>query len=159
MYNVILFRGLWGTIWSAGLDILGESLRKLPNVDYVVVLPYTAQSSAASMLARFKDPTILIGHSFGVGALLNVAKESKVQIPLAVSFDPSQYWRGGHTLPKNIKRCINFWQDAPWWFIGNQKITGAENIHVDTTHANIEDRRDLHLKVLDEINKLPLGEK
>lgn len=155
--NIILFRGLAGTYYSAGLDVLAEDLRRLKNVDYVVVLPYTAADSAARMIERFRDDTVLIGHSFGVGAFLNVAKGTSRVIPLAVSFDPSQYWGGGHTIPSNLKRVINFWQDTPrwmFWKIGNQEISGAENVHVDATHTNIEDRRDLHLKVLDEVSKL-----
>lgn len=154
-FNVFLFRGLWGSIWSAGLDVLSEELRKNPRIDYVIVLPYTATDKAKKLLSQFQDKTILIGHSFGVGAMLQIAEEMpNEKFPLAVSFDPSQYWGRGHKISSNIDKCINFWQDAPLWFIGNQKISGAHNIHVDTTHTDIEDRRDLHKIVLDEITKL-----
>lgn len=151
-YNVILFRGLWGSVFSQGLDTLSLALKKLPNVDYVLVLPYTATSQAEDLIQQFRDKTILIGHSFGVGAFIEVANNlPDVEFPLSFSFDPSQYWYKGHKLPKNIKRCVNFWQDAPLWFIGNQQIEGAENIHVSSSHVAIDDRKDLHKKVIEEI--------
>lgn len=154
-FNVVIFRGLGGQSTSYGMDILAEGLRKLPNVDYVVLFSYKDVNRAVQLISQFKDRTILGGNSFGVGAFLQVAKAlPNVKFPYAFSFDPSQYWWGGHTMTPNIDRLVNFWQDAPLWFIGNQQITGAENIHVDDTHINMDDRLDLHKRVISDVRNV-----
>lgn len=149
-YNVVIVRGLFGNLFSRfkGLE---ENLKDIPKVDHIETFSWSQPNYLTARLGNFKDPTIVVAHSFGVGAFLNAAKAlPKVEFPLFISVDPSQYW-GQHILPANVKRCINFWQDAPLWFIGNQQISGAENILIDTSHVSIDDHPDVHKRIISEI--------
>lgn len=162
MINVVLFRGLAGNTFSAGLDILALKLKKLPGVDYVIVVPYTDWSRMAERVKNFKDPTVFIGHSYGVTSIMRLAREVNSYIPLAISFDPSQYVSfGSNGVPINIDKVVNFYQNPPWFrffAIGGQKLYRANlgNEHnidnqliTGVTHSNIEDNSQLHQKALD----------
>src|SRR3990167_11281900 len=165
-FNVILARGLAGAVYSTGLDILALELRKLPQVDYVIVVQYTDWRRVGDRIKNFRDDTVLVGHSFGVTAMLGAARRASSKFfPLAIMFDPSQWWRqsfslwgsGGKTVPINVKRVVNFYQGGG--MIGRQELArddGTEHeilnqLVPDTSHADIDDRRDLHEKAITEI--------
>lgn len=168
MLNVILLRGLAGNIYSTGLDDLARELNKLNNVDYVVVSPYTDWRQWAQRIAKWKDPTVLVGHSYGVAGICGIARTSGVQVPLLVSFDPSQYsWMalslwgsGGNTVPNNVGLAYNFYQDSG--LIGRQvllrddmDVSKVHNTLIEnTSHGNIEDIDELQVKVIKLIRDL-----
>lgn len=166
MINVILFRGLAGNVYSTGLDVLAMDLKKIEGVDYVMVVPYTDYKMMAERLAGFKDPTVLIGHSYGVTSAIRMARMlPTTKFPALISFDPSQYVFDSNEVPGNITKVLNFYQKGRWPFgIGNQRlyrnnasqqITGITNEYVSgVTHASIEDHKPLHQKSIDKISKI-----
>jgi hypothetical protein len=166
MINVILFRGLAGNVYSTGLDVLALDLKKIEGVDYVMVVPYTDYQMMGERIAGFKDPTILIGHSYGVTSSIRMARNlPTVKFPTLISFDPSQYVFDSNEVPSNIAKVLNFYQKGRWPFgIGNQKlyrnnssqqVTGITNEYVSgVTHASIEDHKPLHNKAIEKITKI-----
>lgn len=164
--NVVLQRGLLGNAYSKGMDALGAKLAKVPGVDYVSVEDYSNWRSVRDRVARWNDPTILIGHSFGANAATKIATQVSKEIPLIVSFDASPYWswwllqRGWSYIAPNVKHVVNFFQyGLP---IGNQQltrnrsgdVTGIENIVVDTTHTDIDDMEILHQRAINEVKAI-----
>lgn len=156
--NVVLFRGLVGNVYSRGMDTLGAKLAKLPGVDYVTVEDYGSWRSARDRVARWRDPTVLVGHSYGVTAALGVARALGARIPLVIAFDPSQWaWMsialwgtGGNAVAGNVSECVNFYQLSG--AIGRQRLArddgglrGIENRPVTNAgHKEIDDLPELH---------------
>lgn len=157
--NVILSYGYGGKKWSGGMDLLRHKLAKLDGVDYTSVMEYGAWKALVEQLRSFRDPTVLIGHSYGATAMLGAARHSGVQIPLLVTVDPSQWigflipasWSllsaGGNVLPGNVFRGHNFYTQGG--IIGNQKVPGSTNEYVpNVSHTEIDDYWEVHDKII-----------
>lgn len=172
--NVILFRGYMGEIYSRGMDTLGDRLKKVEGVDYVHVGPYTAVDITTNYIKAYKDPTILVGHSFGASAAVKVAWELDKDIPAMFLFDPSQYdWMRPEfygvqtrTIPMNVKSCTNFYQTS-WlpFAIGDQRVqreSGStykiKNLKVEPNmHISIDDDQSLHDEVIRQVEAIING--
>lgn len=165
--NVVLMRGLAGNVYSRGMDALGAKLAKLPGVDYVSVEDYGSFASIEKRIMRYRDPTILIGHSFGANAATIIGEELQyvVNIPLIITFDPSQHWSwrlfqsGPSYLFSNTARAVNFYQ--PGGLIGDQKLFRAQGSTTDivnkliaTSHTEIDDLPTLHEEAIEEVKKV-----
>lgn len=165
--NVILMRGLMGDIYSRGMDVLGSKLAKLPNVDYVTVEGYTSWRDILARIPKFKDRTVIGGHSFGANAatIIGSKLDGKVNIPLLVSVDPSPYWSWGllqsgpSAVTMNVKKVINQYQTSG--LIGRQKLwrplgtqTDIENIAVSSSHTEIDDLKLVHDKIIAAVSAL-----
>jgi hypothetical protein len=160
--NVIAFGGLGGAVFSAGLKTILMRLQRIDGVDYCTYEDYASWRRWAQTLRGWRDPTVLIGHSFGVTAALAVTRSLRdagrgPRLPLMVAFDPSQWWwsnpaliaSGGNGVPATLECVINFYQaSGP---IGRQKLyresgsqAGIDNrLITGAMHGAIEDRRDL----------------
>lgn len=160
--NVVLLRGLLGNVYSRGMDSLGAKLAKLSGVDYVTVEDYTSWRSVRDRIAKWKDPTVLIGHSYGSNAVTKIAAalSPKVKIPLIVSVDPSQWFSvwlmqfGPSRIGENVALAINYYQQG--FPIGNVKLSGSNvrNIPVNTTHIQIDDLPLVHDAAIAEVKKV-----
>lgn len=168
--NVIAFGGLGGSLFSAGLKTILMRLNGVPGIDFKTFEDYKSWQKWGDTLASWKDPTVLLGHSFGVpamfGAVRRMGKRGPV-IPLAIALDPSQYvffqpalWSsGGNAAPGRVDRVINYWQRAPFPMIGNQKVYredgsqwGVTNFEVPgVIHGAIDDVTAVQANVVDAI--------
>lgn len=159
--NVIAFGGLGGNAFSAGLKTILMRLDGVKGVDFKTYADYKAWRTWGGTLPSWSDPTVLIGHSFGVTAFLAAVRlmgSRGPRIPLAISFDPSPWWwsnlalatSGGNAVPDRIGSIVNWYQRTSL-FIRNQQLTrtdgstnGIENrLITGTIHGAMEDRRDL----------------
>ena len=165
--NVILMRGLAGSLYSRGLDALGSKLAKLPNVDYVTVEGYEAWRSILARIPHFKDPTVIGGHSFGINAATKIAAalDGKVNIPLILGIDPSQYWSWGllqsgpSLITPNVKKVVNQYQTSG--LIGRQvlrRVNGSlasiQNLPVNSSHTAIDDLDLVHKTAIEAVKAL-----
>lgn len=158
--NVLAFGGLGGNAFSAGLKTILMRLDGVTGIDFKAYADYSAWRTWGSALRSWSDPTVILGHSFGVTAALAAVRsmgDRGPRIPLVISFDPSQWWwsnfalmsSGGNGVPDRIDRVVNFYQTAG--LIGRQRLyhaagveTGIENRPITgTMHGALEDRRDL----------------
>lgn len=162
-YNVVLMRGLIGNVYSRGMDALGAKLAKLPHVDYVTVEDYGSWRSIRDRIAKWRDQTIIGGHSFGSNAATVIPNHlPNVGFPLLLSFDPSQHWSwylfrfGPAYIGPNVGRVVNFYQNG--FPIGGQTLsTGDEDIaneRVNSSHTEIDDLPLLHERAIAEVQKL-----
>ena len=161
--NVILMRGLAGNIYSRGMDALGAKLAKLPNVDYVTVEEYGSWKSIRDRIARFRDPTVVGGHSFGANAATIIAEQLHsrgVRFPLLLSIDPSPYWSwslwqsGPSRIGNNVLKTVNMYQTSG--LIGRQTLVGVNvsNVVVESSHTEIDDLALVHDRAIQEVQKL-----
>jgi hypothetical protein len=158
--NVLAFGGLGGNAFSAGLKTIILRLKGVPGVDFASYEDYTSWRRWGSTLISWRDPTVLIGHSFGVTAAFAAVRtlgDRGPQFPLMIAFDPSQWWwsnlslmfSGGNTVPDRIASAVNNYQSSG--LIGRQTLSrtdgsarGISNrLITGTIHSSIEDRADL----------------
>lgn len=165
MYNVCLFYGYGGATWSGPLANLGVILSALPNVDWTFIAEYPTWQEVAGRINRFRDPTVIIGHSYGASAALGAAKDSGREVPLVVTIDPSQ-WVGFFipaswsirsiplSKPRNVKRAMNFYQASG--IIGRQTVSGAENTLIEnSSHTGIVKDSRVWNPIIKAIRELP----
>lgn len=167
--NAILLGGLGGEYYSAGLNPLARDLGKVPGVDYVVVGSYRDWRQQVQMIGRFRDPNVLIGHSYGATAVLGIARalSGKKRFPLIVTLDPSQWWRwawtlwgsGGNNVVGSVEQVLNFYQTGG--VIGRQLLyrddggaNGIHNILVESSHTEIDDDPAIHRQIIGAIRNV-----
>lgn len=159
--NVILGRGLLGKVYSQGMDVLGAKVAKIPGVDFVSVEDYTSWRSIRDRIPKYRDPTILVGHSFFANAITIIASQlSHIQFPLLLTVDPSPYWSwslfqsGPDIIGQNVARTVNQYQTSG--LIGRVTLQGrgVVNVPISSTHTQIDDSELVHQRAIDEIKKV-----
>jgi hypothetical protein len=164
--NVVLGRGLLGNVYSRGMDALGAKVAKIEGVDYATVEDYTNWRSTRDRIARWKDPTIIGGHSFYANAATIITESlPKIEFPFIFTVDPSPYWSwslwqsGPSPISKNVKSALNLYQNNG--LIGRQTIArpgggtnGIVNWPVNSTHTAIDDLELVHNAIISEIRKV-----
>ena len=163
--QVDLFRGL-ADIFSRGMDTLTE---KLNRQGYSArVYSHTNWQSVARRIAdRYargdRDIVVLIGHSLGADATLQIAQalaRSNIPVELIVTFDGTQ----PHQVPGNVRHLVNFYQNNGF----GKKISPGPgfqgelsniDLSADTSlsHVTIDKSQRLHAqviaKIVDIVNK------
>jgi hypothetical protein len=157
--QVDLFRGL-ADIFSRGMDTLTEKLNRQGYVargyshgQWQAVARHTADRYARGD----RDMVVLIGHSLGADATLQIAQalaRSNVPVDLIVTFDGTH----PHQVPGNVRHLVNFYQNNGF---GKQISPGTgfvgELSNVDLTadtslsHVTIDKSHRLHAEVIAKI--------
>ncbi len=155
--HVYLFRGLMN-IFSLGMDTLCEELQKR-GVN-ATVHPYgdwqaLADQAAARYRAGTEGPIILIGHSLGADAVMQMADyldRKGIPVALVVPFDGTQSF----ATPKNVGRLVNLTQREYAYMtrgpgfhgsLANVDVSGDPNIG----HISIDKSPRLHARVISEV--------
>ncbi len=107
--HVYLFRGIFNV--SVGLDALAAKLVRL-GIAASVYGHLESGSVASEVIRDYKSgkvrTIILIGHSFGGGAVLTMAdtlNNASVPVALLISLDSSS----SGPVPRNVRRAVNFY--------------------------------------------------
>ncbi len=152
--HVYLLRGLVN-IFSLGMDTLAEKIQHrgiYATVHNHLVWKSLADQAAAAYRAGTEGPIILIGHSLGADAVMEMAAylDGKgIPVALVVPFDAM----GSFPTPKNVARLVNltqrdyaYMQRGPGFHgsLTNVDVRLDKNIH----HFNIDKSAELHAKVL-----------
>lgn len=152
--RVYLLRGL-GDV-STGLDELALKFKRI-GMPAVVASHTDASVIADRVMAESRpgDSIVLIGHSLGADASVDVARvvSSKgVKIDLLVAFSPAS----SSAVPANVRHAVNYYQSSSFWnyvwtpgpgFRGrlrNVDLVKDDSVH----HFNIEKLARLHTAVL-----------
>jgi hypothetical protein len=155
--HVYLFRGL-ADVFSTGMDTLAAQLNKQgvyatshSHTDWKTI----ADRTAADYKAKKERPIILIGHSLGADAVMEMADylgDKGVPVALVIPFDGTQSF----PVPGNVARVINFTQrDYAYMrpgpgFRGSLNNVDLSSNH-DIGHLNIDKSPELHARVLGEV--------
>jgi hypothetical protein len=163
--QVDLFRGL-ADIFSRGMDTLTERLNR-QGYSARVYSHGNWQSVARRIAERYargdKDIVVLIGHSLGADATLQIAQElarSNIPIELIVTFDGTH----PHQVPGNVRHLVNFYQNNGFGKRispgpGFQGELSNVDLSADTSlsHVTIDKSHRLHAqviaKIVDIVNK------
>ncbi|HXW50121.1 MAG TPA: thioesterase domain-containing protein [Xanthobacteraceae bacterium] len=155
--HVYLFRGL-ADVFSTGMDTLADELNRRgvhatshSHTDWKVI----ADRAAADYKAKKEGPIILIGHSLGADAAMEMADylgDKGVPVALVVPFDGTQSFPA----PGNVARVINFTQrDYAYMRPGPGFRGSLSNIDLssnpDLNHLNIDKSPELHARVIREV--------
>ncbi len=155
--HVYLLRGLLN-VFSLGMDTLAEELNR--RGVYATVDNHTAwQSLADQAAARYKagteGPIIIIGHSLGADAVMEMSAylgAKGVPVALAVPFDGTQSFAASG----NIQRVLNLTQRSYAYMRKGPSFKGTlVNFDVSSDpsidHLNIDKSPRLHAKVIGEV--------
>ncbi|WP_176038414.1 lipase [Brucella tritici] len=155
--DVYLLRG-FGDIFSAGIDEIGKQLQANgvdAHVKSHVAWRLVLNQILADQQHNPRAPVILIGHSLGANAVIDVAEalEKKgIQVDYMATFAAT----GPDPLPGNIKRVVNFYFKQHGWglpltagprfkgSLDNRDFSGMKDIG----HFNIEKQRPLQDEVV-----------
>jgi len=160
--QVYLFRGL-ADIFSLGMDKLADRLRQ-QGYPASVYSTHHWQSIAKHIVANntngHKEIIVLVGHSLGADATLNIANElahSNIPVEVVVTFDATQ----PPTVPRNVLHFVNFFQHNGF---GKSAVPGpgfkGQLSDVDLTtdrslsHVTIDKSDRLHGHVLGKIDEI-----
>lgn len=155
--HVYLLRGLLN-VFSLGMDTLADELNK--RGVYATVDNHTAwQSLADQAAARYKagteGPIIIIGHSLGADAVMEMSAylgQKGVPVALAVPFDGTQSFAAS----SNIAHVLNLTQRSYAYMRRGPGFKGTlVNFDVSSDpnidHLNIDKAPRLHAKVIAEV--------
>jgi hypothetical protein len=155
--HVYLFRGL-ADIFSTGMDTLTEELKKSgvyatshSHTDWKAI----ADRAAADYKTKKEGPIILIGHSLGADAVMEMADylgDKGVPVALVVPVDGTQSF----PVSANVARVINFTQrDYAYMKPGPGFHGSLDNVDLssnrDIGHLNIDKSPELHARVVSEV--------
>jgi hypothetical protein len=155
--HVYLFRGLMN-IFSLGMDTLAEELDHRGvyatvhnHSDYVGL----ADAAAAAYKAGKEGPIIIIGHSLGADAAMEMATylgKKGVPVALVVPFDGTQSF----SAPSNVARVMNLTQrDYAFMRAGPGFHGSLTNVDLRSDpsidHLNIDKSPRLHARVIGEV--------
>ena len=155
--HVYLLRGLMN-IFSLGMDSLAEELSK--RGVYATVSNHSewqslADQAAANYKARKEDPIILIGHSLGADAVMQMAaylNRKNIPVALVVPFDGTESF----STPANVGRLVNLTQrkyaymrPGPGFHgsLANVDVSGDASID----HISIDKSARLHARAISEV--------
>jgi hypothetical protein len=155
--HVYLFRGL-ADVFSTGMDTLADELNNhgvyATSHNHADWQPL-ADKAAANYKARKEGPIILVGHSLGADAVMEMADylgDKGVPVALAIPFDGTQSF----PVPGNVSRVINFTQrDYAFMRPGPGFRGSLSNVDLradgDINHLNIDKSPELHARVIKEV--------
>jgi hypothetical protein len=152
--HVYLLRGLLN-IFSLGMDTLAEKIQR--RGIYATVHNHTewealADQAAAAYRAGKEGPIIIVGHSFGADAVMQMSAylgRKGVPVALAVPFDA----RGSYATSSNVGRLLNLTHAGYGYMSRGAGFHGSlSNVDVSSDgnidHLNIDKSARLHAQVL-----------
>jgi alpha-beta hydrolase superfamily lysophospholipase len=155
--HVYLLRGLMN-IFSLGMDSLGEELKR--HGVYATVHNYAewqalADHAAAKYKAGKEGPIILIGHSLGADAVMEMAAyldRKGVPVALVIPFDGTQSFSAS----ANVGRVVNLTQRKYAYMRPGRGFHGAlVNVDVSSDpnigHITIDKSPRLHARAISEV--------
>jgi pimeloyl-ACP methyl ester carboxylesterase len=155
--HVYLLRGLFN-VFSLGMDTLGQELSKRgveTSVDNYADWQSLADRAAARYKAGTENPIILIGHSLGADAVMDMAAylgRRDVPVALVIPFD------GTKTLvaPSNVGRVVNLTQRSYAYARPGMGFHGSlANVDVsfdkNIDHINIDKAARTHARAISEV--------
>lgn len=111
------------------------------------------------------QPIVLVGHSFGGDAIVEIANELNTiengfrTIDLLVTLDSVGF--DNDIIPQNVKKNINFLAQGPYKFLNdgpniakNYERTDVTNFLRSELHADLDDTTDVQIEVLDAIKTI-----
>ena len=153
--HVYLLRGLMN-VFSLGMDSLGEQLNRhgiYTTVDNHADWQLLADGAAARYRAGSEGPIILIGHSLGADAVMEMAAylgRKGVPVALVVPFDCTESYSASPNVARVLNLTKHFYVSRGPGFHGSLiNVDLRSNANID--HLNIDKSARLHAMVIGEV--------
>lgn len=162
--TVILVRGLFGWLYSRGMDTLAEKLRAKGYNTQVwnhstLFIAFFGNTNAiiaeCNRLMAIGQTVILVGHSFGGNTILRVVRGMLAKAFKAIFVvDPAQQY--DCTVPPNVEKAFGFRNISGGLGMGRLTPKGPRvvDIPLSDNHVYIDDDPRVHARIIDEIAKL-----
>ncbi len=162
--TVILVRGLFGFIYSRGMDTLAAKLKAHGynvqvwnhSIFFLAWFGNTGRIAAEILrLLSMGQTPILVGHSFGANTILMAARSIVANIPLLCAVDPAAQY--DCSVAKSVKKALGFRQQqgaigrgilGP---VGDPRIA---DILTTDPHIFIDDDPAVHDRIIAEIMRI-----
>jgi hypothetical protein len=151
LVRIDLFRGL-ADIFSRGMDTLTVKLQR-HGYSAAVYSTNGWQAVARQIAARYshgqKDIVVLVGHSLGADATIQIANELDrlgIPIELIVTFDATR----PHLVPRNVLHFVNFYQDNGF----GKRITAGPGFHGELSNIDLTADTSLSHITIDKSDRL-----
>ena len=157
--RVFAIRGFVGVVFSRGMNTLCDELARIEGVDCTVEdfhdLSAITRKAAAAMAAG--QQLVLVGHSAGGNAALNIAAAMTEKVPLIVSVDPSLLWTT--LVPETADIVINYYQNVD--VLGRATLQASpgfrgelQNILRYEPHVLIDAAPEIHAEIITRIKNM-----
>jgi hypothetical protein len=158
--RVFAIRGFVGVVFSRGMNSLCDELARIERVDCTVedfLDQSTITSKAAAALAAGQH-LVLVGHSIGGNAALNIAAAMTEKVPLIVTVDPSLI--GTTLVPETADIVLNYYQNVD--VLGGRATLQAppgfrgelQNILRYEPHVLIDGALEIHAEIITRIKNM-----
>lgn len=158
--RVFAIRGFVGVVFSRGMNSLCDELARIERVDCTVEDFYDQSaitSKAAAALAAGQH-LVLVGHSIGGNAALNIAAAMTEKVPLIVTVDPSVI--GTTLVPETADIVLNYYQNVD--VLGGRATLQAppgfrgelQNILRYEPHVLIDGALEIHAEIITRIKNM-----
>jgi hypothetical protein len=140
--QVYLMRGFLN-VFSYGMDGLAAELRRVgisATVGSYAEWQATAREIAANYKAGHRGPIVLVGHSFGADAVMDMGQylgEMGVPVALIVTFDGTY----PHAASANVAHVLNLYKSA------DAQITRGPGFGGEITNYNVPDANVSHTNI------------
>ena len=155
--HVYLLRGIFDV--SVGLDELATKLERMGIP--ASVYGHADEGNVAAEASRdYKSgkvrSIILIGHSLGAGAVLQVARdlnESKIPVTLLIALDPVS----ANTVSANVRRAINYYVSGSGVAVDREPGFRGELKNIDVGgepgmgHMAVQSAESMHKRMIDTV--------
>jgi hypothetical protein len=141
--HVYLLRGLVGEVFSLGFYDLAARIKER-GIEASVTSMYAPGVLASEIIAGYRRapaPIVLIGHSSGADAAIDVAESlRRANIPVAAmfGFDPTPI---AGRIPDNVELFINLYQKTN--LIGGGEAKGVTGFRGRIVNVDLRDRREI----------------
>ena len=161
--RVFAIRGVGGVFFSRGMNALCDELAELVSVtctveDFTEVTSIESQARAADAAGA---QVVLVGHSMGADAAIEIANEIAGPVALVAAIDPSRF--AALPVPVNVAVVLNYYERRGIYgrFFGRGVVSTAEGfngritrVERDEPHVLIDRDPEIHSAIIAEIMNL-----
>jgi pimeloyl-ACP methyl ester carboxylesterase len=161
--RVFAIRGVGGVLFSRGMNVLCDELAQLVSVtctveDFTEVTSIESEAQAADAAGA---QVVLVGHSMGADAAIEIANEIAGPVAVVAAIDPSQF--SARPVPGNVAVVLNYYErtDIYGRFFGRGVVSTAEGfkgriirVELDEPHVVIDRDPEIHAAIIAEITNL-----
>jgi pimeloyl-ACP methyl ester carboxylesterase len=157
--RVFAIRGFVGVVFSRGMNTLCDELARIEGVDCTVEDFYdlSAITSKAAAAVAAGQHLVLVGHSAGGNAALNIAAAMTEKVPLIVTVDPSLLWTT--LVPETADIVINYYQNVD--VLGRATLQASpgfrgelQNILRYEPHVVIDGAPEIHAEIIKRVKNM-----
>jgi pimeloyl-ACP methyl ester carboxylesterase len=153
-------RGFAGVAFSRGMNNQCEEVARMPQVICTVEEHYRAadiEPQAVQAIASGQK-LVLVGHSWGAHAALNIAAAIKGSVSLLVTIDPN-WFPTPPRVPANVEIALNYYQDVD--VLGRAVLQPSpafrgqfQQFRRGESHVMIDRSPEIHAEILARIRSL-----